>query len=191
MILVAIPYHERKRYCLDHLFDWVDKADLKGCEVILRWHKGPFGETDAVKQQREFFRQLAVEKGASHLLFIGADTIPSLNVLPKLLAHDKDVVGAVYMGRPGADNGDPKRAVAWQHSDHDQGFLDQCSLVKVDGMGMDCVLFSRKAFTSFTWNYGVNDDDYPVYDTLRSQGYEIWLDPSLICKHYETKDLYA
>jgi len=172
--------------------NWLEKADLPDCEVVMRWHLGEFGEKDAVKIQREFFRQLAIEKGASHLYFMGADTIPPLDVIPRLLAHNKPIVGGIYYGRPRAKNGDPKRAVAWKHDDHGQNFLRKNGLVELDGMGMDCVLFSREAFSSFSWeDYGVNDDDYPVYDTLRAKGFKVMLDPSITCRHYNTAEEYA
>ncbi len=194
MILVAVPYHKQKQYSLDHLFDWIAQADLPNSHILLKVHTGPYGEKDAVKKQREYFRLLADRGGYSHLLFVGADTIPPLDVLPRLLAHGKDVVGGVYFGRHGATNGNPHTAVAWKHDTKPEDLPKQFdgSLITVDGMGMDCVLFSRTAFTHMSFmNYEVTDDDYPVYDHLKTNGFQIYLDTSLICKHYSTKDTYA
>jgi hypothetical protein len=188
MTLLGVPYHSRKRYALNHLFDWLEQAELPNTEVILREHRGTFGEKDAVKTQREFFRTLAVDRNFSHLMYVGADTIPPLDVLPRLLAHNQDVVGAVYYNRH-----DPTHAIAWKDPEWNfRESIPKDGLHEVEGMGMDCVLFSRKAFTSFSFfDWGQSDDDYPAYDRLKHKGFKIYLDTSLTCKHYETTADYA
>lgn len=195
MILVAIPYHEHKRYCLDHLFDWINSADLQGCEIVMRFHKGTFGEKNAVKTQREFFRQEAIRLNATHLMFVGADTVPPLDVVPRLLARAQDVVGGVYYGRHGATNGLPHTAVAWRHGTEFNKKENLDTLVElqvVDGMGMDCVMFSRKAFEAVGFlEWTQNDDDYPYYDKLKEKGFKVFLDPTIICKHYADKEHYS
>jgi hypothetical protein len=181
--LLGIPYHQKKRYCLNHVFDWLEKAELPDTEVVLREHRGIFGEKDAVKNQREFFRILAVNKNYSHLMYVGADTIPPLDVLPRLLAHNVDVVGAVYNSRFAADN-----AIAWREGQPEWNRKDKMpkdGIHEVSGMGMDAVLFSRKAFESTSFlDWEQNDDDYPYYDRLKEKGFKIYLDTALICKHY-------
>jgi hypothetical protein len=188
-VLVGLPYHPRKRYANQYVMDWVENQTHKDVEVVMRWHMGTFGEPDAVKTQREFFRKLAVERGHDHFYSMGTDTIPPLDVLDKLLAHNKDVVGAVYRQRKETEK---PNVIAWRKGDEKQTFMNEGPLVKIDGMGMDSVLFSRKAFTKFTyfdWTYP--DDDYPVYDILKGKSYDIWLDTTQICKHYMTKEHYV
>lgn len=195
MILVGIPFHDAKRYAIEPLLDWLKSADLPDCEVLIRVHRGVYGEKDAVKKQREFFRQEAIRLGATHLLFIGVDTIPPLDVLQKFLAWNVDVVGGVYYGRNQASNGNPNTAVAWVHRDSNFNKKENLSkltgLQAVDGMGMDCVLFSRKAYESFSFfDYPTNDDDYPYYDILKEKGFTINLDCNVVCKHYSAKETY-
>lgn len=154
----------------------------------MRWHEGPFGEPNAVKRQREFFRLLALARGHDYFYSMGVDTIPPLDVLDKLLAHDKDVVGAVYRQRK--DNS--PQVIAWRHGDEAKDFMNEGDLVQVDGMGMDAVLMSHKAFSSFSYlDWGQSDDDYPAYDALKAKGIEIWLDTTLICKHYMTTEKFV
>jgi hypothetical protein len=187
MILIAIPYHKRKRYALKPLMDWLEHAEFPDCEIIMRTHNGVFGELDAVKVQREFFRELAIDLEATHLFFVGADTIPPLDVVPRLLAHKLDVVGGLYFSNL-EGSGD---AVAWKHSDKAKSFLDE-TLPEVDGMGMDCVLLSREALSSFSFlDSPTSDDDYPIYEMLRQKGFKVYLDTSLVCKHYSSKTNYS
>lgn len=186
-ILIGIPYHKRKRYSINQLLDWIEQAELLGAEVLMRFHTGIYGEKNAVKTQREFFRKHALENGYDYLYFLGADTIPPLDILPRLLAHNKDVVGGIYYGRQCAENREPDTAVAWKHgeSNKKEDLEKQKDLIEIDGMGMDCVLFSREALEKVSWlSWEQNDDDYPYYDKLKEQGFKIYLDTSIVCEHY-------
>lgn len=196
MILIGIPYHKEKEYCLEPLFKWIAEANLKDCEVIMRVHHGNFGEKDAVKTQREFFRQLAIQKDATHLMFVGADTIPPLDVVQQLLASNKDVVGGVYYGRNQKIIGENDTAVAWRdgetHFNTRANLESKTDLLEVTGMGMDCVLFTRKAFTAVSFmDWFVSDDDYPYYNRLKQIQISTNLNPLVVCKHYYAKDKYV
>lgn len=196
MILVGIPYHDNKRYAIEPLLDWLRDAALPDCEILFRVHKGVYGEKDAVKKQREFLRQEAIRLGASHLFLVGVDTIPPLDVLQRFLDRNVDVIGGIYYGRNQADNGNPRTAVAWVHRNPDFNKKENLSqltgLHPVDGMGMDCVLFSKKAYESFTFlDWEVTDDDYPAYDILKRNGFTINLDCDVVCKHYSSKETYG
>jgi hypothetical protein len=187
-VLVGIPYHPNKRYCLTELYDWIDNQTYKDVEIILRVHLGKFGEPDAVKTQREFFRKIALSHNHDYFYSMGADTIPPLDVLERLLAHKRNVVGALYNQRKDTDKPNP---IAWRKADPEKKFMQEDGLIKVDGMGMDAVLFSQKAFSNFSYmDWGSPDDDFPVYDHLNYSGFNIWLDKSIVCKHYISKDKF-
>ena len=195
-ILVAVPYHEAKRYSMGHLLKVVNDLTYKNKEVIMRWDLGEYGGKDNVKKQREYFRQLAIKGDFDYLYFLGADTIPPIDILEELLSKDKDVIGGVYWGRHGADNSVVEGAVAWIHNmppaEQYDKFSQPQALVKVDGMGMDCVLFSRKAFLSHSFlEWKQNDDDYPYYDLLKADGFEIFLDTLVQCKHFSSPVNYS
>jgi|SRR6185437_5731063 len=181
MILVGIPYHKEKRYAIDHVLDWTDWQPHKDVEILMRWHTGDYGAPDAIKQQFEFFRQTALQRGASHMYIMEADTIPPGNVLDRLLAWEKDVVGALYRYRsPDAP------IVAWP-KDRLEEHSDQLheSLVEVEGMGTGAVLLSRKALEAFTFfDWSVPDADYPMCNALRAKGFKIYLDRDCVCRHY-------
>lgn len=180
MILVGIPYHPAKRYALDHVFDWVDKQT--GTEVVLRAHLGPYGEHNAIKEQFEFFRTLALDRGAD-LFIMEADTIPPVDALSRLAAHHKDIVGGLYRYRS-----DDKPFVAWPKD----AIHENTGLCRVDGMGTGCVLLSNKALHEFSFfDWGQPDADYPMYDRLRALGYDVWLDTDIICRHYADKETWT
>lgn len=162
-------------------------------EIVLRFDPNVYGSKDACKKQREYFRKMAIDGGFDYLYFLGCDTIAPDDVIERLLSHNKHIAGGVYWGRAHADNGNTNSPVAWIHGMSDIERNKLClsgELVKVDGFGMDCVLFSREALEKFSFlDWEQNDDDYPAYDKLKSLGYFIYLDTSIQCKHYYGEDV--
>lgn len=197
-VLVAIPYHESKRYCLDRVMDIANSLTYPHKDILMRWDNGIFGGKNNVKNQREYFRQIVLNNpDYIGLFFLGCDTIPPINVIERLLEWGEDIVGGVYWGRHNADNGSPESAVAWIHSmqlkDKDLLMLDTSRrLVKMDGQGMDCVFISRRVLEKVSWlEWEHNDDDYPFYDLALQRGHINYIDPSIQCKHYFSKDGYS
>ena len=196
-ILVAIPYHKEKKYCLAHLLKIIEEFSYKNIEVVMRWDISQYGGRDNVKRQREFFRQMVLKDDSfTHLYFLGADTIPPADALERLLIHDKDIVGGVYWGRHNAPLGSSEGAVAWintmSQEDQSKTFLNENSLIEIDGMGMDCVLFTRAVLEKVSWlSWEQNDDDYPYYDKAKENGFNCYIDTSIQCKHYFNSCGYA
>ena len=199
-ILVGIPYHEKKSYCLPELMEAVDNLTYKNKEVVMRFDPSEYGSQDAVKKQREFFRDLALAKDFDYLYFLGADTIPPVDVLEKMIktaeANQIKIIGGVYWGRHNAQNGSPEGAVAWinelSQDDQKRVFSTENTLVKVDGMGMDCVLIHREVLEKISWlDWFQNDDDYPFYDKAKELGYDVYIDTAIQCKHYFKSNGYT
>jgi len=197
-VLVAIPYHSEKKYAIEKAVERaheLDKSHLD-VEILMRFDPGEYGGTDNVKKQREFFRNEAIRGGYDYLYFLGVDTIPPRDVLQRLIGHRKDIVGGVYWGRHNAGNGVPEGAVAWIHGKHPEEqtkiFKKMNQLLSIDGMGMDCVLFSRRVFEQISWlSWVQNDDDYPFYDMAKGLGFEVFIDTNIQCKHYFSKQGYS
>lgn len=202
-ILVAVPYHKAKLYCISQLLSRADELTYQNKEVLMRFDPSEYGSTDAVKKQREFFRNLVINSpDFTHLYFMGVDTIPPKDVLERLLSHEKAIVGGVYWGRHGAENGTSQNAVAWLHGvgleQQKELFLSTNRLMLIDGMGMDCVLIRRDVLEKISWlSWVQNDDDYPLYDKASQYGREngldfgCYIDTNIQCRHYFDKNSYT
>lgn len=197
-VLVAVPYHEAKRYCLSQLYDSLNRLTYKNKEVVIRHDPGEFGRKNAVKEQREFFRLLALENKFDYLYFFGADTIPPDNVIEQLLSHNLPIVAGVYFMRR-HDNANHAIAAieGWETDEKDKVLLPECHaeefrLVEVTTTGLDAVLIRRDVLERVGWmEWGVNDDDWPYYSILRQLGYSIMIDTNVQCQHWADVNSYS
>ncbi len=195
-ILIACPTHNIKSYCDGEILKAIHNLKVEGQEIIIRFDPNEYGSTNACKKQREWFRRYAVEKNFSYLYFMGWDNPATTEQINKLLSLNLDVVGGIYWGRYGAENGRVDGAVCWinglTREEQNAKMKYGNGVIKVDGMGMDSVLFSRKAFTSFSYlDWEQNDDDYPAYDILKSKGFKIYADTDVQIPHYATSNIYS
>jgi cellulose synthase/poly-beta-1,6-N-acetylglucosamine synthase-like glycosyltransferase len=198
-VLVAVPYHRKKDYCLPELLESLHQLDYPKdkMDIVLRMHTAEYGEIDAVKKQRQFFAELALSGGYDYLFFHGADTIPPPDAIKRLMLHGKDIVSGVYFGRAGAENGRTNTAVAWKHTIAPEVLGERLAKANeepfaIDGFGMDCILIKRKVLEKVDWTmWKVNDDDYPFCDLAKSKGFNLLIDPQVQCKHYFEKGGYV
>lgn len=184
-VLIGIPYHKSKRYCMDLILDWLENQHYQQADIYMGLQMGPYGGPDNIKLQMERLRMAAIHGGYDYLYIMEADTIPPLDGLARLVSRQTDVIGALYNYRsPGG------QAVAWRQGDPDKSFLQsQAHIVEVDGMGTGAVLFSRKGLSVFSFlDAEIPDADYPVFDKLKKLGFDIWLDKSIVCRHYADKE---
>lgn len=196
-VLVAVPYHPVKDYCMKVMHDSLKDLTYKNKEVIIRYDPNEYGSENAVKKQREWFRKYALANGFDYVYFHGCDTIPPKDVIETLLKDEHDISGGVYWGRDHADNGNVENAVAWVHKVNEQERkaiftnMDNGTIV-VDGMGMDCVLLSRAVLEKVSWmDWLVKDDDYPFYDRAKENGLACHLNLKVQCKHYSDAHTYS
>lgn len=189
MILVAIPYHQNKQYALPHLLEWLSKAHLGDCKILWNFDREEFGRDGGIRAiRREFIRQ-ALTLYATHVFFVGADTIPPLDALPRLRAHNVDAVSGVYYSRENAN-----LAVVWKREDNGWNqrvrLEQQNTLQRVNGFGLDCVLLSQIAYTHYLNLEGPGSDDGPFCEQLNAFWIPQYLDPTVVCKHYKDSETW-
>lgn len=185
-VLVCIPINKIKLYCAKQLFEFLDNITYQNKDILIYYDTNKYGTKDNIKRIREYFRQVFLKGDYSHCMFIGCDTIPPTDIIEKLMKHNVDVVGGVYNGRPiNSDNA--KNVIAWKYNGD---IIFNGSLQQVDGMGMDCVLFTKNAMSKVSFlDWEVNDDDYPFYKKLFiDYGIHTYLDTNVYCKHYDLVD---
>jgi len=149
------------------------------------------GQIDAI---RNGLVQHAQMFGCTHLLFMDTDQIYSdPEMIQKLLAHDKPVVGVkIHRRYPPFDplllRGDPKGGL---HSVPDEE-IEKGGLVEVGSTGCGCILYDMEVFQKikYPWfeltigEFGQSiGEDVGFCEKLKAAGYKIYVDCSIDIKH--------
>lgn len=161
-----------------------DKIEIRGL---------PFGpaRNAAVKQ--------ALDGGYNHLFFLDADTIPPLDVIPRLVAMERDFIGALYYQRfppyhPAAALG---RQENWRVVRQELGDFVFGDVIPVNFLPCGATLISRRCLETviakyprpFEWTLDIDQpgqgssEDYDFSMKAASLGFQAWLATGLVCKH--------
>lgn len=143
----------------------------------------------------------------THLLFVDSDTIPPVDALEKLMAHDKDIISGItpilhY----------DKERKSW-------GTMDNCfikytrdvegkiikthaverdtGLQKIEKCGGSCLLIKREVFDKLEKPYfrflfnedgtePVKSEDLYFCEKAKEAGFDVWCDTSVICNHHKS-----
>jgi len=135
----------------------------------------------------------------THLFFLDADTIPPDNTISRLLEHDKDVVAGVtpVWLKEACWNYQIERDVK-VHAD-----LPRTELFRAARTGGTTILIKRhvlektkypyydceKCKSEITGNVEYKTDDYYFCDKLHEAGFELWIDPTIVCGHMQYVNL--
>ena len=152
-----------------------------------------------------YARNLLAEKAkgvADYIFFIDDDVLPPMNTITKLLTHDKDIVCGLYFSRQephfpqiflkNKENADRYDCVEDYKKD---------SLLEIDACGAGCMLIKAEVFKKLKLPYfqyipkGENNprkgEDFYFCEKAKEEGYNIFCDTSIICKHIGKKYVVA
>lgn len=141
-------------------------------------------------ENRTWLTAQAVKAQCTHILFLDDDMVYEPDSLERLLAHDKEIVGAKYHNRRGGENGGEVIEYLDEKSDTD--------LFKCNALGGGLLLVKTGVFikTPQPWFwYKINEsgmvtmsNDWFFCEKARESGYEIWCDPTLKPGHIGKKE---
>jgi hypothetical protein len=155
-----------------------------------------FDSSTILLNQRENLIKKAKEVNSDYVIWIDSDMMFPATTALRLLAHNKDIVGCNYMKRS-----KPLKPVAYTDLTNWDSFLPlepKDELVKVEGVGMGCLLMKLNVFESigkpyfeFTYKEDSEDwygEDFNLLTKLREKGYEVLIDTvlSMDIKHVGT-----
>jgi len=218
-VLVACPTAEVKAYCFE---DWVDTVknltypnyDIYMCdnsdtrdfyieskkkyEGILTMERISILHASSVPQamakSHEKCRERALAGGYDYLLHLESDVFPPLDIIEKLIAHKKNVVGALYH----IETGDESKLMIQQienfGSAHRETYnLDETDLDFVNGelkrvhsCGLGCTLIHRSILEKYPFRYEKGAPVHPdsfFFGDLDSYKEKVFVDTSILCEH--------
>jgi hypothetical protein len=151
---------------------------------------------------RSTFAQLALkDPDVTHLYFMDSDVVPPDGTLQRLLGFDLPVVAGIYPMLTGELVWSFKISKEWMSVREP---LSE-GLIKASCVGGSTLLVKREVFESFEepWFkivykaadengkcYDFGEDEYFSREVIKA-GYDIMVDPSVICDHYNYKSLLA
>lgn len=137
--------------------------------------------------QRERLAEMAIDLDSEYMLWLDSDIVFPATTAVRLLAHKKDIVAGNYVKRQPPFKGVAYEKIGdWQHP---LAFDIKDELVKIEGIGLGCVLMKTKLFLDlpkpwfeFRYNAETNDvlgEDMILWQKLLKQNYEIFVDTQL------------
>ena len=183
-VLIAIPTGEFARRA--DFYDYFNALDKPEGTVATFAH----GQSPA--KNRNLMIRTAMEHDCTHVMFLDDDMTFPPDTIKRLLSHDKDIVGGLYLLR-----NYPHFPVMF-----DEWFADgRCKykfltpavkgLVPVVNMGLGCVLIKMEVFKKMEdpWitlgQIKAEDwsDDIHFFNKARQAGFEMFVDTDLQCGH--------
>lgn len=153
-----------------------------------------FVKNTYVHEARNQIVSIAQSVGATHLMFIDADMAFPSDGITRLLAHEKEIVGAMYNMRSSKE---PISTL--KMADKDGNFIAMSSdkipkdrLFKCGALGTGFVLIKMSVFDKlekpYFW-FGMNKDggligeDVYFFMKCREKGIDVWCDPTIHLGH--------
>lgn len=155
----------------------------------------PTVNVQPVDNARNQIVKFFLESDCTHLLFVDADTIPPLDALKRLLAHDKPIISALTpIIELNEETNDYWRK--WNAVDEtDQHMKPNTGTRMCKGAGASCILIKREVFEQLEAPYYrfqykddsgksvlVGEDIYFIINAL-SKGIKTYADTSILCQH--------
>ena len=171
--------HSQFAYCLAQLIKTTSEA---GIDTYLF-----FDSSTILLNQREKLIENAKDIKCDYVLWLDSDMMfPSTTAL-RLLVHNKDIIACNYMKRS-----KPLKTVAYTDLTNWDSWLPlepKDDLIKVEGVGMGCMLMKTEIFSSlqkpyfeFTYKGDTQDwygEDFMLLTKLRLNGFNVYIDTIL------------
>jgi len=144
---------------------------------------------------RNILREKALKEGYDYFLSLEQDVIPPSNVIEMMLRQKKDLLTGVYFLPK--QKGDKVELIATMWTLHPEDKTKKVDisndiilgkhLLKISLCGLGCILISRKVLEKIKFRHdpsiGDGIDDVFFCHDARQQGFEIYADTSIKCKH--------
>ena len=144
-----------------------------------------------IASSRTWLVQNALKAGATHLLFVDSDMVFPYEVIPLLLAHNKDIIGVEYNRRKF-----PLEGTSEPLTEKKEGGIYQAKYVGTGVMLINLSIFDKEWVDPKTGNktpwfsfgrdsqgaLALGEDAWFCY-SAQDNGHEVWIDPTIKVGH--------
>ena len=170
---------------------------------IMPWDGFIVTASTLVEQARNIVHNNYLEKSvAPYLFMLDSDVLPPPDIIERLIADDKPVVGGFYRKKEkfpvkkiDGTTTTVQRPVVYDYSHYDkekdrhlynQRVEDGKGLEKVDGMGAGCWMIKREVIEAIgkdPFSLAQSGEDLCFCRAVYNAGYEVWVDWDIPCAH--------
>jgi len=180
--------------------DYAHEIKLQGLEVIRGRHLKNVYER--IVESRNLLREKMLKGKYDYFLSLEQDVIPPIDIIERLIRHHKDVASGIYYklygvkvrGKDGVvrdkktllplvftfSNEKDKMCVCYPKDVEGDHFF------KIRACGLGCALISRRVLEKVKFRYDPSKstfDDFLFCSDVIDQGFDIYADTSVKCKH--------
>ncbi len=147
------------------------------------------GPSPTVAKRNQLVERFLLHSQAAWAFCLDTDMLPEPDVLPRLLAHGKDIVGALYFARFGA----PHPYAGWHRPDGKEDTVTpHRGLVEVEWVASGALLVRRSVFERLRAPRFVlsgdglgsgRNEDHGFCANAHAAGFHIWCDTDTIVGH--------
>jgi len=144
-------------------------------------------------ENRNYITAQAIKADCTHLLLLDDDMVYEKGLIERLVAHDKDIVGATYHVRRLTEEGINGNVIEYFDEENDMKLLEGNDLFKCKALGGGLLLLDLKAVMRVEQPYfwykvlkvGMVEmsNDWWFCEKAREAGLDVWCDPSIHLKH--------
>jgi len=201
-VLIAVPVPVKTREINDLLSGFCEAAAFRRIAVRESKH-GRVAET-VRNLLIDRFLTAPEYKRFTHILFMDADTVPvNPYAIERLLSHNKDVIAGItpiYWKNTKRFSWNVKCLFNDNQIRHLELEEIPASLFTCLAVGGTTLLVKRhvleklqKPYQKTTWNEDITEykqgEDFYFCDQIRRAGFDIWIDPQVVCRHFHTLDI--
>ena len=212
-ILVGCPTSEHKGYCLKEYLDGVKELTYPKFDFLLVDNsendeyfkkiesmkvdvvKGPYFSSakERIVASRNLLREKVLDEGYDYFLSLEQDVVPPKDVIERLLDLDKKVITGVVFTKYEIGGEKRFKPLVWgfQEKEDRMRFMDtevaKGGIYRIKACGLGCLLIHRSVLEKIKFRLfdGENTfDDIPFCKDCEDNGFEIYVDADVKCKHY-------
>lgn len=148
---------------------------------------------------RNYLVERFLQTDSEWLLFCDSDIVPPINILD-MIENDKDIISAVNFTFKNSELIPLiMKKVKGGYRVDKKGISSKKNLIKVDAVGLGCLLMKRRIFESLKKPYfefifdnnGLlkNGEDFNFCDEARKMDFKIWVDKRFTTNHFNIINL--
>ena len=202
-IKICVPYYNLiEEQTQQGIYDLLDSEEINCALLSIQGTNIANARNTLINENKSDMKYQKISADFTHYLFVDSDTVPTIEVVERLLSYDLDVVSAAYKSREQGFSYVGGMFKVNEHGEFRDALKlksDSTGLMEVDWVGGGCLLVKKDVFenTPYPWfHYPVKEistnnishrkmvfEDVRFCMNVKESGYRIYMDCDNEVKH--------